>query len=356
MLGVSRSHATGPLTDLRGFARVLCLCGCLGQVLGGCSAEAASRADAGALTADAVTTDGGLTAAAAQNPGAELMGAGMPLVPIRRVDAGTSAPVMTAPADAGAPRSVDAAAPAAQDVVDAQVDASALEEQDAQSAPLEPSRLTHHYDFSGNGMRVSDRLGSGDITLLGSAHLDSGAAVFGQSSEDVGWLPADVLSGLRSFTLLVWLVPASEECGQRVLGFRERLQVAPGSGEPGGAALYLYSTSCPDRLPSIRYSLGASIYHLYGANEAPVSEPVQLGFAYDAASQQLQLIVDGEVQKQVQVPIDLDALARGDGRIGLSASPNNTSFRGSVTELRIYSPMLDAPAVAEVFERGPDQL
>jgi hypothetical protein len=284
-------------------------------------------------------------------------GAGMPNVPIHRADAGANVdadvpPMQGSREDAGS----DAAAgpvpgvDAGQGSTDAKRDAGNTLPPAA--APPQPVR---RFSFSGAGVSAPDLAGGAESIVHGNAVLDgAGAVSFPGQGDGFVELPDDLLEGMTSFTVLVWLsVRSSDTCGQRAFDVSS---AQPSSSGASQASLFLSPYGCSDGLPMLGYSASGDTFELLG--EAAIAQQaglVQLGGSFSARSQTLRLIVDGTVQEEQSVPVDVRTLERAAGTLGRS-SLGNPQLHGAITELRVYDSRLEPEALQQIYARGPDAL
>lgn len=295
-------------------------------------------------------------------------------------DAGaTHAP--SKPKDAGHPQMSDArvaqmgmdaaAAPAKPDAsapppADAQVivDAGTPHMPDAQVAvdaatPMLPTPI-HRYEFTGSGRVATDSIGHADGELRSGSFLDGAGSVTSTTrSNDVGVdLPVGLLADLTGFTIVGWMDVRSDDCWQRLFDFTYFAQrgMGNGNGEIQASALFVTPFGCPDGIPTAAYVTEQMQYRVESPRKLLRPRNLMLGLMYDSTTRMLQLIVDGAVQREARVPINLRELARARGGLGRSYHPDDTPLNGSISELRIYSQTLDAATLSELAKRGPDQL
>jgi len=292
-----------------------------------------------------------------QDGGMVTRGAGMPIVPIHRADAGTkrdaSIPVGNAPGR-GSRDDAGAMTPAPQ------IDAAAAPVADAGStlppgAALPLPEPIRRYSFSGGGSHVvPDAAGGSDALLRGNAMLDgAGAVSLPGQGEGFVELPSDLLSEATSFTVLVWLSVRSDACWQRAL---DLLHSQPSNAGPLTTSLFLTPYGCPDGSPMLGYVAGNANYHLSAESAFAAGDGlVQLGASYSARSQTLRLIVNGVVHQEQSVPVDVRTLHRARGVLGRSDF-GDPQLDGAITELRVYERRLEPPELAEIYARGPDAL
>jgi hypothetical protein len=229
----------------------------------------------------------------------------------------------------------------------------------------------HRYDFSGSGRVAMDLIGGQNATLSGDTFLDTrGTVQLGQADEDSVELPGRILAGLSGFTLLGWMDLRSEDCWRRLFDFiyyregqgdQQGQGRGPGQGRGGrsntqASALYLTPYACPDSIPRLGYVTERAAVALDGKDELGEAHQVLLGATYDATTGVLQLIVDGVISAQQDVPIALRELSLARGRLGSATNAEDRQLYGNITEFRIYDRALDAATLAEVARRGPDQL
>lgn len=227
----------------------------------------------------------------------------------------------------------------------------------------------HRYDFSGSGRIAMDLIGGKNATLSGDTYLDTrGAVQLGQAQEDSVELPSRILAGLSGFTLLGWMDLRREDCWRRLFDFiyyREG-QGNQGPGGPGqgrggtsntqASALYLTPYACPDSIPRLGYVTERSQVALDGDDELGDTRQVLLGATYDSTTGVLQLIVDGVIAAEENVPIVQRELGLARGRLGSATNSEDRRVYGNITEFRIYDRALDEATLTEVARRGPDQL
>ena len=165
-------------------------------------------------------------------------------------------------------------------------------------------------------------------------------------------LPNDLLGESTSFTVLVWLSVSSDACWQRAF---DLLHSEPSNAGAVLTSLYLTPYGCPDGLPTLGYVADNSKFHLLAESAIAGDGLVQLGASYSARSQTLRLIVNGVVQEEQRIPIDVGTLKRARGMLGRSDF-GDPQLNGEITELRVYASRLEPEELAEVYARGPDAL
>jgi hypothetical protein len=260
-------------------------------------------------------------------------------------------------ADAATRPASDAQVTPGQDAAPPAVDAQVASDAATQTPQALPQPI-HRYDFEGDERVALDSIGDAHAELQGRAYLAGmGEVQLGGTYEDAVLLPPRILSGLKSFTMLGWMVPRSEECTQRLFEFIYFREGGNDQRGPQVSALYLAPYACPDELPAVGYLTESGLHNVVGTQ--PLSGPqdqVLLGAMYDADTEELQLIVNGVVEQRMVVPIQRRQLSSAQGSLGRS-SPNGQSQLGSsIAEFRIYDQTLDATTLAEIALRGPDQL
>lgn len=281
--------------------------------------------------------------------------------PIARVDspmqAATPTGVSRVATDAGKPDAQVARDAAMSPMIDAQI---------APTGPTTPfvgtpPRPVHRYEFSGRGRVAIDSIADADGELLGSTSLDgSGAVQLDGSAENAVTLPSGVLSGLSAFTVIGWLELRSDECWQHFVDFTYSYEqpAQDGSGRTitRMSALYLTPRGCPEGFPIAGYVTEQGRVRVTSDEEVVWSRRFMLGMMYESTTRTLSVIVDGVVQQQATVPLNLRELARARGTLGRSYYPDDPTLNGSINELRIYAGALDGATLAEIARRGPDQL
>jgi hypothetical protein len=258
------------------------------------------------------------------------------VVPV--ADAGTTPPVATN--DAQVAPAVDAATP----VVDA--------------GPPPPAALPqpiHRYEFAGSARMARDSIGDAHGELQGRAYVDGmGEVQLGGMYEDAVVLPPRIMQGVKSFTMLGWMVPRTRECTQRLFEF---IYFREGQQRAQVSALYLAPYACPDNRPAVGYLTERGISNV--VSDQPLNgarEQVLLGAMYDESTHELQLIVNGAVTQRATVMIQPRELASSQGSLGRSSPEGQSPSGGSIAEFRIYDQTLDEATLAEIARRGPDQL
>jgi hypothetical protein len=349
-------HLSYPCTD-RSLERSLPLCLCLW--LAGCSSDltpsqAASAQRDGLDAAAGVASDSTLRT---QDSGVVTRGAGMPIVPIHRADAGAKPDAQAAMPATNLPAVPVGTVDAAQPPPTQELDAGSTTLPGSQ--PLLPQPI-HRYAFTGEGSNVVDELGGDDAIVGGSALLDgAGAVTFAGVGDGVVELPDDLLDDVTSFTLLIWLQVDSERCGQRALDVSSAQPLAPNGGINGSlrpmlSSLYLTPYGCPDGLPTLGYVDANAKYDLTSQTTVRPSELVQLGASYSSRSGTLRLIVDGVVQSEQTMLVDVTPLQHARAQLGRSQLDSDPPLHGAITELRIYASKLEDSELQALFERGPD--
>jgi hypothetical protein len=332
--------------------------------LAACSVEMTPSKGA-ATNPDAEATTG-TTSASADDPDSGMVtrGAGMPNVPIHRADAGArvdaSIPVGNAPPVAPRPAETDAGSDAGVQA-EPRLDAGLAPEEpllDASNTLPPPVALPlpppiHRYSFSGGGINVPDLAGGTDAIVRGKAQLDGlGAVSFPGQSDSFVELPNGLLDDVTSFTVLVWLSARSDPCGQRALNLFYTQESNTGTLL---TSLFLAPHGCPSGLPSVGYLTPGASYNLFGETAIANSELMLLGASYSARSQTLRLIVNGVVQEEQSVPVDVRMLQRARGTLGRSQL-EHPQLQGTISELRIYASRLEPNELQEIYARGPDAL
>ena len=260
------------------------------------------------------------------------------------MDAGPSAPGVFV--DAQVAPVADAAAPA--------VDAQAAPDTGPQLPAALPQPI-HRYEFEGAARVAVDSIGDAHGELQGRAYLGgNGSVQLGGMYEDAVVLPPRILSGLTHFTMLGWMVPRTRECTQRLFEF---IYYREGQQRAQVSALYLAPYACPDNVPAVGYLTERAHHNV--ASEQPLAGPREqalLGAMYDATTEELALIVDGEIVQRMTVPLQQRELAFAQGSLGRSSPQGDSAFGATIAEFRIYDQTLDAATLAEIARRGPDEL
>jgi hypothetical protein len=333
---------------------------CLGMSLWLAACTADTRPSNSPSTSRDPQTSSGAPAALDdfQDGGMVTRGAGMPIVPIHRADAGAkrdaSNPVGNAPPVQGSrdDASIDAGAVTPAPQIDAATGDAGSTLPPGAALPLpEPIR---RYSFSGGGTPVVPDAAGGSAALLrGNVVLDgAGAVSLPGQGEGFVELPSDLLNESTSFTVLVWLSVRSDACWQRAL---DLLHSQPSNADAQITSLFLTPYGCPDGLPTLGYVGGNAKFHLHGESAITGDGLVQLGASYSAPSQTLRLIVNGAVHKEQSVPVDVRTLHRARGVLGRSDF-GDPQLDGAITELRVYASRLEPEELAAVYARGPDAL
>ena len=257
------------------------------------------------------------------------------------IDAGVTPPVPTSDAQ------VDAAVPA--------VDAQVVPIPDAGPPPSAAlPQPIHRYEFEGTARVALDSIGDAHGELQGRAFVTGmGEVQLGGMYEDAVVLPPRILQGVKSFTMLGWMVPRTEECTQRLFEF---IYFREGEQRTQVSALYLAPYACPDYLPAVGYLTERDYFNVVSDHPIDARDQVLLGAIYDDSTEELQLIVNGAIVQRMMVPIKPRELASSQGSLGRSSPEGESAFGSSIAEFRIYDQALDAATLAEIARRGPDQL
>ena len=351
--------------------------------LAGCFLDETPRRPASSSSSSAAQSDAGKRGFVPRDPG-----------PVRtqNVDGATTDPGSSDPTGSGDP--VDASTPNVTPMLDAQV-APAIDAQvtplvdarvvpvadtgttppvaanDAQVAPAvdamtpavdagppPPAALPqpiHRYEFEGAARVALDSIGDAHGELQGRAYMAGmGEVQLGGMYEDAVVLPPRIMQGVKSFTMLGWMVPRTEECTQRLFEF---IYFREGQQRTQVSALYLAPYACPDNRPAVGYLTERGITNV--VSDVPLTgarEQVLLGAMYDANTQELQLIVNGAIVQRTNAMIQPRELASSQGSLGRSSPEGESAFGSSIAEFRIYDQTLDELTLAELARRGPDQL
>lgn len=339
-------------------SRIIEICGVATVLAVSCTADMPASKSSAAPLADRPQLDASTAKpSSSRDAGVVTRGAGMPIVPIHRVDAGSkAAPDAAAEMAAAKPPAMIVATPDAGR--DAGTDAAthARDAGRAMMPEVDPQlpRPIHRYSFSGSGDAAHDEHGGADAIVEGNAQLDGqGAVSFPGQGYGVVTLPDGFLNGLTSFTVLLWLETRSQACWQRAI---DLLDVHQDSNQdpPERSSLYLTPYGCPDALPTLGYVDSTSRYHLISQTEITQSELVQLGMSFSSRSRTLRLIVNGVVEREQSVPVDVRAVQRAQPWLGRSHVEQDPPLHGSISELRVYDSALEDSALRELYERGPD--
>ncbi|MET0391458.1 MAG: LamG-like jellyroll fold domain-containing protein [Polyangiales bacterium] len=292
------------------------------------------------------------------------LGAGMPVLPIRRADGGVVALPASAPtSQPGAAGAVSAPAPGSTPVTPSTPDAgnagsadTVPDEPEDAGTPEPPLTPIHRYDFAGTGDVATDLIGGADGRLRDGARFEGGGVVL-DGADDYVELPPGLLSNLTDVTLLIWLRWDGGQCWQRVFDIGHRRQDPRDGSVLVAPALYLTLRSCPEDVPTLGYFASpGQVQHVRASEPARVGEQAQLGFRYDARTRQLALIADGAVTAERPLTLQLEAVGNASAWLGRSLFPDDPALDGRLEELRIYDRALDARELQRVFEAGPDQL
>lgn len=297
--------------------------------------------------------------AGAHSPSAPL-GAGMPVVPIRRLDGGahsssTSSDLMSGSSGMEAP-DASVALPATAAQPSQPIDADGGERAQSTSPTTPAVSPIHRYDFAGTGTTVFDRIGSAHGQLRGGATLANGSATL-DGSDDFVELPGGLVSPLQDVSVLVWVSWTGGACWERVFdtGLIER-DTTQAQGERVSSSLFVTARMCPNDAPAVGFIDGAQQQRVQASVHAPEGSTLQLGFVFDSTARELRLVVNGAIVVRQDTHLQLGVVRDATTWLGRSLFPVDAWFKGRFDEVRIYDRALDAEALAHSFAAGPDAL
>jgi hypothetical protein len=212
---------------------------------------------------------------------------------------------------------------------------------------------SHRYDFTGSGTEVRDSLGGAPGQLLGGATLDAAGGATLDGLDDYVELPPGLFETDGDQTLLGWVRWDGGGCWQRVFDLTQVTPFALGIN-PDRKGLFLTPANCNDSKLTCGMLGQFGDQYLIGADALRSGAEVMVGIVYRAADSQLQVVIDGVVV--VQQPVDprweeLQALPLWLGR---SRFPQDPTFAGRWSELRIYPAALSPEQLKQAATLGPD--
>jgi hypothetical protein len=224
-------------------------------------------------------------------------------------------------------------------------------------AAVPGSGLVLRYDFSGEGTRVRDRMGTADAALLGGAVLDGQSGVELDGSDDYVDLPNGIVSRLESATFMSWLEWHGGVCWQRILDFGKS---DAGEGNVGNArsALFMTPSNCVDGMfmASAEFDTGTVVYHDVVAEvRVPTNRSVQTALVIDAGRAQMTLYLDGEQVAHAPTNFVLADVEDVNNWLGRSQWVQDVNLAARYDEFRIYDRALAADEIALLYSRGPDR-
>ena len=227
--------------------------------------------------------------------------------------------------------------------------------------------LKHRYNFSEtNATVVADSVtGGGNGNVIGSGvKREKGQIILPGGASDSGAayveLPANIISSLSNVTIEAWATWAdtSEEPWQRIFDFGSSEE---GKGKSGKGFSYLMlttkrfgddtisfeATRSPDDDPDKTVLL---------ANSSPaVDREYYYAVVYDPGANVSKLYVNGKQAAADKAPRPLSKINDANNLLGRSQWGDNSLFKGSFNEVRIWEGALTADQIADHQKGGPDQ-
>jgi Concanavalin A-like lectin/glucanases superfamily len=226
------------------------------------------------------------------------------------------------------------------------------------AAPLTAAALLHHYDFSGTGTAVIDRVGSADGVVLGGATLDGAGGVTLDGLDDYVDLPNGLLGDLEAVTFVVWLTWHGGPCWQRVFDFGNSLE----EDVPSRAltSVFVTPSSCSEtHAGPVEQNVLSAMFHVGGsAFTAGGNEALQVDVAAHVAlvvspTAGLALYFDGNLVAESLALPDLTGLEETNVWLGRSQWGQDASLAARLDDFRLYAGALDAAQVQSAFATGP---
>jgi hypothetical protein len=225
------------------------------------------------------------------------------------------------------------------------------------------SALIHRYSFDGDGTLVLDTRGAAHGTVVGTTLDGTGQLTLaGARSAQYVDLPNNIVSGLTSTTIEVWLTWDGGSPWQRIFDFGSNNAGEDLQGPSGRSYLFLTADAAADstrQLPRgmrLAYSQnGVGEEDVCNAVDAlPSGTPAHVAAVIDAAAGTMALYQDGGLLVECELTQPLSAIADVNDWLGRSNYQADADFAGKFDELRIYDAPLSAAELAESFAAGPD--
>jgi hypothetical protein len=217
------------------------------------------------------------------------------------------------------------------------------------------SALLLRYDFAGEGDTVIDRVGESHARVLGGATLDGQGGLQLDGVDDYVDMPNGLLSGQDNVTIVAWLTWSGGACWQRVFDFGS---TDAGEGEVGHAttSLFLTPAACPNGVLTFMTERDVEKRTLFGPAPLPNDRQVQVALVYDGEQSEVAIYLDGELQAVDRTDHTMGDLQDVNNWLGRSQWIQDRYLQGRYDELRIYGSALSSDEIAQLHERGPDEL
>ncbi len=217
------------------------------------------------------------------------------------------------------------------------------------------AQLVHQYTFHGTGTVVTDSVGTVNGVLLGGSTLD-GTGRLELDGNDYVEFPAGFLGSQASGTFEAWYTwtDVSVPNWPRIMDFGNS---SAGAGAQGSGLTYLALT--PKSVDSGTPTAAVRLMSTGSSTKALAASPAQLGvethiaLSLDATAGAIKLYIDGVLQQETSISLDLTSLVDENNWLGRSQFQGDPGFEGSLTEFRVYADVLSEAEVAASFAEGP---
>jgi hypothetical protein len=227
-----------------------------------------------------------------------------------------------------------------------------------------PATLVHRYTFDGDGIDVTDSVGTANGNVFGTTLDGTGSVTLDGSGEQYVELPSFMLSGLKSASFEAWVTWNGGKPWQRIFDFGEDTSGVWKARSVGRS--YLFCTpndgSGPDDAGYPKVTFGRpgqtkalEPTMLLANARFPVGELTHVAVVVDVnpPNRSISIFVNGGFQGAAPFAFTLDYIYNINSWLGRSNFVADAGFNGTFHDFRIYSGALDANRILDNFKSGP---
>lgn len=217
-----------------------------------------------------------------------------------------------------------------------------------------PVTLVHHYAFRGDGIDVTDSVGSANGNVFGATLDGQGSvSVVDGTPEQYVELPSFILNGLRSATFEAWVTWNGGGAWQRIFDFGEDLSGVHDSRGTGRSYLFLTADDGSGH-PKVTFARPRTVEStMLVANSAfPEGAQTHVAVVIDASKNSISIFVNGGFQGSADFNDSLDYVYDINSWLGRSNYAVDPGFNGTFHDFRIYNGALDANRILANFMNG----
>lgn len=214
--------------------------------------------------------------------------------------------------------------------------------------------LVHRYTFRGEGIDVTDSVGTANGNVLGTTLDGKGSvSVIDTSPEQYVELPSFILRGLRNATFEAWVTWSGGAEWQRIFDFGEDLSGEHGSRGTGRSYLFFTPDDGSGR-PKVVFGKPKTVESTFlFANVAfPKDLPTHTAVVVDANQKRISVFINGGFQGSAEFNDTLDYIYDINNWLGRSNFAVDSGFNGTFHDFRIYNAALDANQILANYQAG----